>query len=113
MSAACPVLLDSVIVTGANTTGDVAVSDDGKLLVVATEFSPGSIAVYDLTDPRRPQLLSRFSSDQTTPGVHTAELGRVNGKLYAFLSVDPGCAAFPRDWSRWTSRRRARRSRCS
>lgn len=90
VSGNVPVLTDSVIVTGAITTGDVAVSDDGTLLVVATEPTPGSIAIYSLADPRHPALLKRFTSDQTTPGVHTAELGRVNGKLYAFLSIDPG-----------------------
>src|SRR5215216_7368255 len=40
VSGNVPQLVDSVIVTGAVTTGDVAVSDDGKLLVVATELSP-------------------------------------------------------------------------
>lgn len=90
VSGFCPVLVDSVIVAGAITTGDVAVSDDGSLLVVATEYSPGSIAVYSLADPRHPVLLSRFSNDQTVPGVHTAEIGRVNGKLYGFLAIDPG-----------------------
>lgn len=90
VSGNAPALIDSVIVTGAViTTGDVQISDDGKLMVVATENSPGSIAVYDLTDPRRPAILSRFSNDQTTPGVHTAKLGRVNGTLYAFLGIDP------------------------
>jgi hypothetical protein len=89
VSGNVPVLVDSVIVSGAITTGDVAVSDDGGLLVVATEPSPGSIAVYDLANPRNPQLLSRFTNDQTAGGVHTAELGRVNGKLYAFLAIDP------------------------
>ncbi|HEY4133564.1 MAG TPA: hypothetical protein VGM50_23290 [Gemmatimonadaceae bacterium] len=84
-----PVLVDSVIVTSATTLGDIQISDDGKLLVVATEFSPGSMVVFDLTDPRKPQQIARFSNDQTAPGVHTAKLGRVNGKLYAFLSVDP------------------------
>jgi len=95
VSGNTPQLVDSVIVTGAITTGDVAVSDDGKLLIVATEPSPGSIAVYDLTDPRKPQLLSRFTNDQTAPGVHTAEIGRVNGKLYAFLAIDPSGSAIP------------------
>jgi hypothetical protein len=89
------VLVDSVIVNGAITTGDVAVSDDGGLLVVATEPSPGSIAVYDLANPRKPQLLSRFTNDQTAAGVHTAELGRVNGKLYAFLAIDPSSTNGP------------------
>jgi hypothetical protein len=95
VSGNVPQLVDSVIVAGAITTGDVAVSDDGKLLVVATELTPGSIAVYDLADPRKPQLLSRFTNDQTAPGVHTAEIGRVNGKLYAFLSIDPSGGAIP------------------
>lgn len=84
-----PTPVDSLIVTNASTTGDVAVSDDGSLLVVATEYTGGSIVVYDLADPRKPRLLSRFSNANTSPGVHTAELGRVNGKLYAFLAIDP------------------------
>jgi hypothetical protein len=95
VSGNVPVLLDSVIISGASTTGDLQVTDDGKLLVVATEFSPGSIVVFSLADPRRPVQVSRFSSTNTTPGVHTAEVSRVNGKLYAFLSVDPGGSASP------------------
>ncbi|MBI4521924.1 MAG: hypothetical protein HY701_13890 [Gemmatimonadetes bacterium] len=86
---ATPLLVDSLSLPDATTLGDVQVSDDGGLLVVATEFSPGSIAVFDLADPAHPQLLSRFSSAHTGPGVHTAEVARVNGRLYAFLSVDP------------------------
>jgi hypothetical protein len=89
VSGNTPVLVDSLIVAGAITTGDVQVSDDGQLLVVATEYFTGSMAVYSLADRWHPRLLSRFSSDQTAPGVHTAKLGRVNGTLYAFLSVDP------------------------
>jgi hypothetical protein len=89
VSGATPTLVDSVIVSGASTLGDVAVSDDGKLLVVATERSGGSIVIFDLTDPRHPRQISRFTNQETDPGVHTAEIGRVNGKLYAFLSIDP------------------------
>ena len=90
VSSDFPVLVDSLIVTGATTTGDVAVSDDGSLLVVATERAGGSIVIYDLADPRKPRFLSRFNNANTDPGVHTAEIGRVNGKLYGFLSIDPG-----------------------
>ena len=85
-----PTLVDSVRVENATTLGDIAVSDDGGYLVVATERSPGSIVVYSLSDPRQPQQVSRFTNAETNPGVHTAEIGRVNGKLYAFLSIDPG-----------------------
>ena len=92
VSGNTPVLTDSIIVSGATTLGDVQVSDDGQLLIVATERSPGSIVVYDLANPARPREISRFSSTSTTPGVHTAEVARVNGRLYAFLSVDPSPA---------------------
>ena len=90
VSAAVPTLVDSVLVPAAVTLGDVQASDDGKLLVVATEFTPGSIMIYDLTDPLKPQLISRYSTSLTNPGVHTAQVERVNGVLYAFLCVDPG-----------------------
>jgi len=79
-----------VTVTGASTLGDVVVTPDGKYLVVATEYSGGSIVIYSLTNPRSPQLVSRFTNTETNAGVHTAEVGVVNGKLYAFLCVDPG-----------------------
>lgn len=90
VSGTTPVLIDSLIISDAITLGDVQGSDDGKLLVVATEYAPGSIVIYDLTNPRKPQFASRFTSPNTHAGVHTAEVQRVNGRLYAFLSVDPG-----------------------
>ncbi|HWL39657.1 MAG TPA: hypothetical protein VNO75_05410 [Gemmatimonadaceae bacterium] len=84
-----PVLVDSVIVANASTLGDIQVSDDGSLLVVATEGGPGSIVLYDLADPVKPTLITRYATARTSPGVHTAEVQRVNGRLYAFLSIDP------------------------
>jgi hypothetical protein len=89
VSGEVPALVDSLIVPNAATLGDVQASDDGQLLVVATEFSPGSIMIYSLADPVKPQLISRYSTALTDPGVHTAEVQRVNGKLYAFLCIDP------------------------
>lgn len=90
VSADVPKLVDSVRVDNATTLGDIAVSDDGGLLVVATERTNGSLVTYSLADPRKPVLVSRFINNVTTLGVHTAEIGRVNGKLYAFLAIDPG-----------------------
>src|SRR6266545_4822158 len=81
IAGATPILVDSLIVSDAITLGDIQATDDGKLLIVATEFAPGSIAVYDLANPVKPQLVSRFKSTNTIPGVHTAEVQRVNGKL--------------------------------
>lgn len=85
-----PRLIDSVLVTDARTLGDVQVSDDGGLLVVPTELSPGSIVVFDLASPASPRQIARFTSPRITRGVHTCELQRVGGKLYAFLSVNTG-----------------------
>lgn len=91
VSGTTPSLTDSVVTaTGVTTIGDVQTSDDGKLLVVPTELAPGSILIYDLANPVKPQLLSRYTSPVITRGVHTCVLARVNGKLYAFLSVNRG-----------------------
>jgi hypothetical protein len=84
-----PVLVDSLLVSGATTLGDVAITDDGKLLIVATERTNGSLVIFDRSNPRHPQQLSRLATPETFNGVHTAEVGRVNGHLYAFLAVDP------------------------
>lgn len=84
-----PTLVNTVIVSNASTLGDIQASDDGQLLIVATEPSPGSIMIYSLADPVNPQLISRYATSLTDPGVHTAEVQRVNGTLYAFLSIDP------------------------
>lgn len=85
-----PQLVDSLQIENVTTTGDVQLSDDGALLVVATEYNGGSIVIYDRADPAAPQRLARFTSANTSPGVHTVKLGRAGGRHYAFLSVDPG-----------------------
>ncbi|MEO6527356.1 MAG: hypothetical protein ABIP93_12070 [Gemmatimonadaceae bacterium] len=93
VSGNVPAIVDSVRVENAGTLGDIVVTDDGGHLVVATENAPGSIVIYSLADPRRPQLVTRFTNAETNPGVHTAEVGRVGGKQYAFLSIDPSVTA--------------------
>jgi hypothetical protein len=82
-----PTLVDSLIVPGATTLGDVQVSDDGSLLLVAIEN--GGIAIYALDTPTKPRLLTRTTAGDLNNGVHTAELARVNGTLYAFCSTNP------------------------
>ncbi len=90
VSTDTPVLVDSVLVANATTLGDVQVSNDGSLLVVAIEHRPfGGLAIYSLADPRKPQLVTQFTSQNLSYGVHTAEVAHVNGKLYAFCSIDP------------------------
>ena len=85
-----PLLVDSVKISVAGTTGDVQVSDDGLLLAVAIEpTGVGSLALFSLANPRKPQLITRYQSSNVVSGVHTAEIARVNGTLYAFCSIDP------------------------
>jgi hypothetical protein len=88
VSALAPVLVDSVIVPGATTLGDLQTTPDGRYLVVATE-TVGSMVIYDLLNPRKPVLVTRFQNADIEPGVHTAEVQSVGGKVYAFLSIDP------------------------
>jgi hypothetical protein len=57
--------------------------------VVATERENGSIVIYDLANPLKPVRRARYQTANTSNGVHTAELARVNGTPYAFLSIDP------------------------
>ena len=90
---ASPVLVDSVTVPGATTVGDVQVSADGRLLVVPTELSPGSVVVYDLTNPTKPLQVSVFTSPKITRGVHTCEIQTINGRVTAFLSINSASGA--------------------
>ncbi|MES2522380.1 MAG: hypothetical protein V4617_06770 [Gemmatimonadota bacterium] len=90
VSSATPRLVDSVIVENASTLGDVQTSDDGTLLIVAIESNPnGGLAIYRLDNPTKPQLLVRTTGGDLQYGVHTAEVARVGGKLYAFCAMDP------------------------
>ena len=88
VSNPAPVLIDSLIIEGATTLGDIQATPDGRYLVVATE-SAGSIVIYDLQDPRKPQRVTRFTNVDIDKGVHTAEVQAVGNRLYAFLCIDP------------------------
>jgi hypothetical protein len=85
-----PALVDSVQVADAGTTGDVQVVADANLLVVAVEPTPhGAIVMYDISNPARPVFIARYETPNTANGVHTAQVSRVDGRLYAFLCIDP------------------------
>ena len=89
-----PRIADTVIVEGVGTTGDVQVTDDGALLVVATEPGPsGMLAIYSLADPAHPRLITRYTSPNLASGVHTAQVSRVNGRQYVFAAVNPRAGA--------------------
>jgi hypothetical protein len=88
VSGNVPQLVDTLLVSGASTLGDVQISPDGSLLVVPTE-SQGSLVIYDRSDPRAPTVITRYLAPEIAAGVHTVKLGEVDGTLYAFLQIDP------------------------
>lgn len=91
VTGSLPVLSDSVQIDDAETLGDVQISPDGRLVVIATEGINGSIVVLDRSKtPLHPSLISRFSNDHTRAGVHTMKMSMVGGTLYGFLQIDPG-----------------------
>lgn len=88
VSSDTPNLVDSLTVSDATTLGDIQATQDGRYLIVATE-PVGTVVIYDITSPRKPVLVNRFQHPDIANGVHTAEVQPVNGRLYAFLSIDP------------------------
>jgi hypothetical protein len=94
VSGNVPILVDSLIVPQAGTTGDVQISSDGALLVVAIELGgDNGIAIYDRSNPAKPTLIKRFTTMTTRQGVHTLKLSRINNRHYAFLNIDPSGGA--------------------
>ncbi len=82
-----PTLVDSIKVEGINTVSDIEVSDDGRWLLFSTEGPTNAgVYVYRLDNPEKPVLAGSALVPQ---GVHTATLGRVNGRLYAFAARNP------------------------
>jgi hypothetical protein len=82
-----PSLLDSLTVPGIGTVSDVQVSDDGSVLVLGAERGPNAgLFVYDLTNPRLPQLLD---SIQVATGIHTATIAEIAGRRYVFAARNP------------------------
>ncbi|MEP6589664.1 MAG: Ig-like domain-containing protein [Gemmatimonadota bacterium] len=83
-----PVLVDSIIVPNITTVSDVAVTPDGKALVITAEGGSGGagLYVYDRVDPRRPALRGVVFVAQ---GIHTGEIAVINGRTYVFAARDP------------------------
>ncbi len=83
-----PTLADSIIVPNVTTISDVAVTPDGKMLVITTEGGPGQgLYVFSLANPVKPTLAG---SSITSQGLHTGEVAVINGRTYVFAARDPG-----------------------
>ena len=70
------------------TISDVAVTPDGKMLVITTEGGAGQgLYVYSRANPVKPTLVG---SSITSQGLHTGEVAVINGRTYVFAARDPG-----------------------
>ena len=83
-------LVDSIIVTNAGTLSDVQISDDGALLFVSVESNPagGGFVIFDRSNPLKPTQVARYTAANTTSGVHTIKLARINNRHYAFIQIN-------------------------
>jgi hypothetical protein len=83
--------VDSLKLDEIGTVSDVQVSDDGQVLMFSTELGFNSgLYLYSLANPTKPTPLDH---DLVEEGVHTASIGEINGRRYAFAARDPGNAA--------------------
>ncbi len=81
-----PTLTDSIVVS-ARTVNDVKIRADGRLGVLTHEGDPSrrnGVTFFDLADPARPRVVSRFTTGLAT-GVHNAWL---DGD-HAYLALTP------------------------
>lgn len=83
-----PTLADSIIIPNITTVSDVAVTPDGKALVVTTEGGAGNgLYVYNRANPLKPTLAGSYL---VSVGLHTGEVAVINGHTYVFAARDPG-----------------------
>ncbi|MBA3889159.1 MAG: hypothetical protein H0X64_01375 [Gemmatimonadaceae bacterium] len=83
-----PVLVDTLAIPGeVARTSDISISDDGALMVVSTETA-GTLAIYELSGPTKPRLLTLYVVPGVgSPGIHTAKFARVAGTQYVFAQA--------------------------
>ncbi len=83
-----PTLADSIVIPNIGTVSDVAVTPDGKALVVTAENGTGQgLYVFNRANPLHPTLAASFPTPQ---GEHTGEVAVINGRTYVFAARDPG-----------------------
>ncbi|HEX3926873.1 MAG TPA: hypothetical protein VHW65_02660 [Gemmatimonadales bacterium] len=86
-----PTLADSVVIANTGTISDVAVSPDGKALVITTEGGTGAgLHVFSRANPLKPVEVAFVYVPQ---GLHTGETRVVNGRTYVFAAQDPDLPA--------------------
>ncbi len=86
----------ATVTVDARTVNDVKVSEDGKICIISREGASNrrnGIVIYDVTDPRNPELLSEFN-DNLTGGVHNLFISKNhvyainNGTSYDIINIE-------------------------
>jgi hypothetical protein len=86
-----PVAVDSILTSNVGAVSDVEVSSNGKLLMFSAEGGTNAgLHFYSLADPAHPTLRGMQS---VSGGVHTATLGYIGGRVYAFAAKNPSSPA--------------------
>jgi len=82
-----PELVDSIEVAGVGTVSDVEVSPDGQVLLFSGERGPDEgLFLYQVGVPEAAQPLDHVVIPN---GIHTATLGEIGGRRYAFAARNP------------------------
>jgi hypothetical protein len=85
-----PTLADSIVISNIGTVSDLAVTPDGKALVITAEGGGGNgLYVYDRSNPVKPVLAGFYA---VPVGLHTGEVAVINGRTYVFAARDPNPA---------------------
>lgn len=83
-----PTIADSLKIPSITTISDVAITPDGKMLVLTAEGGSGQgLYIYNRTNPLKPVLVGSYLTPQ---GEHTGEVAVINGRTYVFCARDPG-----------------------
>ena len=86
-----PVPGATLVIGNIGTVGDLEVSRDGGLLLVAAERGANAgIHLFDVTAPDDPDYVARHAFRE---GAHTATFGYVDGRTYVFAAKNPGSPA--------------------
>jgi hypothetical protein len=82
-----PSLAGDLLLEGVGTVGDVEVSADGGVLLVAADRGAAAgLYLFSLADPERP---ARIAAAEIPEGVHTATIAEIAGHRYAFAAKNP------------------------
>ena len=90
IGAAMPTAEPAVTIPDVGTVSDLQVTDDGRWLIVTTEYGTGAgLYLYSLAQPLTPALVDHYLVASGSGGLHTGTIAVINGRTYVFAARDP------------------------